>query len=104
VRPIAPVNGDTQFRPLGGAMAGHFHAAAFHFQPIQKGAIPHEHTIAQLFESDRLMGVMHLLHDDRGAAGAGESELIRGACWIAPLALGPERSPLFIPASRGVDS
>jgi len=77
---------DGQLRPIGGGMAGHFHAAAFRFQPIQKGAIPHDDTIAQLFEADRLMGVMHLLHDDRGAAGAGDSELIRGACWIAPLA------------------
>jgi hypothetical protein len=86
VRPRASADGNGQLRPLGQDMAGHFHAAAFHFQPIQKDAIPHDDTIAQLFDSDRLMGVMHLLHDDRGAGGAGESELIRGACWIAPLA------------------
>ena len=28
--------------------------------------------------------MLHLLHDDRGGAGAGESEFVRGACWIAP--------------------
>ena len=86
VRTRVAASSDGQLRPIGGGLAGHFHAAAFRFQPIQKGAIPHDDTIAQLFEAERLMGVMHLLHDDRGAAGAGESELIRGACWIAPLA------------------
>jgi hypothetical protein len=39
--------------------------------------------VTRLFEPDQLLGVMHLLSDDRGAAGAGETEFIRGACWIA---------------------
>ena len=33
--------------------------------------------------------MLHLLHDDRGAAGAGESEFVRGACWIGPIAARP---------------
>jgi len=76
---------DRQMRPMGAGCHGHLHAAAFKFRPIQKGFIHLPETIARLFEPDQLMGVMHLLSDDRGAAGAGESELIRGACWIAPL-------------------
>jgi len=29
---------------------------------------------------------LHLLNDTRIASGTGESELLRGACWIAPIA------------------
>lgn len=75
-----------QMRPLGADFQGHLHAAAFRFRPIQKGFIDLHETVARLFEPDQLMGVMHLLSDDRGAAGAGESEFIRGACWIARVA------------------
>lgn len=75
-----------QLRPIAANAVGHLHAAAFRFRPIQKGSIDLGETVAELFEPNQLMGVMHLLHDDRGAAGAGESELIRGACWIAPVA------------------
>jgi anti-anti-sigma factor len=75
-----------QLRPIAPDAVGHVHAAAFRFRPIQKGSIDLAETVAELFEPNQLMGVMHLINDDRGAAGAGESELIRGACWIAPVA------------------
>jgi anti-sigma B factor antagonist len=75
-----------QFRPVGGGTVGHLHAAAFRFQPIQKGLIDLPATVARLFEPNQLTGVLHLLHDDRGASSAGDSEFIRGACWIAPSA------------------
>ena len=81
-RRTAAVDGG-QMRPLGADRQGHLHAAAFRFRPIQKGFIELADTIARLFEPDQLMGVMHLLSDDRGSAGAGESEFVRGACWIA---------------------
>ena len=71
--------------PLGAGCAGHVHAAAFPFRAIKKGRIDLGETVAALFETDAPLGVLHLLHDDRAAAGAGESELVRGACWIAPL-------------------
>ena len=74
-----------QIRPLSGDCIGHLHAAAFVFRPIQKNYIDLAYTVARLFEPDQLLGVMHLLNDDRGASGAGESELVRGACWIAPV-------------------
>jgi hypothetical protein len=73
-----------QLRPIGERCLGHLHAAAFRFRPIRKGAIEFAETVTSLFESEPLLGVLHLLHDDRGAAGAGESEFVRGACWIAP--------------------
>ena len=74
-----------QLRPVSDSLSGHLHAAAFRFSPMKKGEIELGPTIATLFESDRLQGVLHVLNDDRGAAGAGETELIRGACWVGPI-------------------
>ena len=65
---------------------GHFHAAAFRFRPLRKGIIDLGETVAKLFEPEQLLGVLHLLNDDRGVSGAGESEFVTGACWIGPLA------------------
>jgi hypothetical protein len=42
-------------------------------------------TVKTLFEAETLQGVLHLLNDDREIAGAGQSEFIRGACWIGPI-------------------
>lgn len=71
-------------RPLGrGAWpAGHFHAAAFSYRPLQKGSIDLKSTVTTLFETETLQGVLHLLTDDRVAAGMQQSEFVRGACWI----------------------
>jgi hypothetical protein len=74
-----------QVRPIGPDCAGHFHAAAFRFRPIRKGLIDLGATVTGLFEPEQLLGVLHLLHDDRAIAGCGESEFVRGACWIGPL-------------------
>ena len=63
-------------------------SAAFRFSPMKKGLIELGPTVATLFDADRLLGVLHLLSDDRGAAGAGDSELIRGACWVGPIGPG----------------
>ena len=47
----------------------------------------------KFFEHQTLQGVLHLLYDDRGISGAGESEFVRGACWVGPLHTpGGERS------------
>jgi anti-anti-sigma factor len=75
-----------QLRPLGGDrdLYGHFHAAAFTFAPLKKGRLALKALVAQVFEQQSLLGVLHLLHDDR-PAGAGDSELIRGACWFGPM-------------------
>jgi anti-anti-sigma factor len=74
-------------RPLGpGAdLWGHMHAAAFSFRPLARGAIDLRAAVASLFEGQTLLGVLHLLYDDRGISGAGESEFVRGACWVGPI-------------------
>ena len=74
-------------RPLGKGPwpAGHFHAAAFSYRPLQKGELDVKATVMTLFEAETLQGVLHLLNDDREIAGAGQSEFVRGACWIGPI-------------------
>ena len=44
-----------------------------------------EQTVNGLFESESLMGLLHLLNDDRPGA-AGQSEFTRGVCWVTPIA------------------
>jgi hypothetical protein len=74
-------------RPLGKGQwpAGHFHAAAFSYRPLQKGTLDMKTTVSTLFEAETLQGVLHLLNDDREIIGAGQSEFVRGACWIGPI-------------------
>jgi anti-anti-sigma factor len=74
-------------RPLGnGSQAfAHLHAAAFGYRPMQKGRIELKTAVRSLFDGGGLQGVLHLLADDREIAGGGESEFLRGACWVAPL-------------------
>ncbi len=64
---------------------GHFHAAAFSYRPIQRGVVELQPTVAGLFDGESLLGVLHLLHDDREIVGVGESAFVRGACWVGPI-------------------
>ncbi len=75
-------------RPLSaaGSVLGHFHAAVFPFRPFKKRRIELEDTVPALFDSGQLQGLLHLIHDERTITGAGETELLRGAIWIGPLA------------------
>ncbi|HEY2774998.1 MAG TPA: STAS domain-containing protein [Candidatus Binatia bacterium] len=74
-------------RPLAGSPqpAGHFHAAAFSYRALAKGPIDLAATVESVFTGEALQGILHLIGDDRPAAGAGQSEFVRGACWIAPI-------------------
>ncbi|MGH7173773.1 MAG: STAS domain-containing protein [Gemmataceae bacterium] len=75
VRPLGPMT-----QPMG-----HFHAAPFSHRTLPIGEIDLKGTVAALFETQHLQGVLHLLADYREGAGLGESEFVRGACWAAPL-------------------
>ena len=65
--------------------AGHFHTAVFSYRPLKKGEMDLKTTVSTLFESETLQAVLHLLNDDREIAGAGQSEFVRGACWVGPI-------------------
>lgn len=77
-----------QLRPLApdGALHAHLHAAAFPYRPLRRDRLELAATVRELFESDTLLGLLHLLHDWRPGSGAGQTRLLRGALWIAPLA------------------
>lgn len=74
-------------RPLrdGSAVEGHFHAAVFPYRPLAKGLLPLRETVHDLFKMDTPKSVLHLLSDDRPIEGVGQTELMRGACWFAPV-------------------
>lgn len=64
---------------------GHFHAAVFSYRPFKKRKLDLTDIVGTLFESEDLKAVMHLLNDDREITGGGESEFLRGACWLSPI-------------------
>lgn len=74
-------------RPLGavGQLWGHFHAAVFSYQPLPQRTVELAHLVRGLFINHQLHDVLHLLWDDRGGGGVGESALVRGVGWVAPL-------------------
>jgi anti-anti-sigma factor len=77
VRPLAPQS----------PIRGHFHAAAFPYRAQSKGLLKLEESVAGLLESESVLGLLHLLHDDRPYSGAGESEFVRGSFWTGPVRL-----------------
>jgi hypothetical protein len=78
---------DALLRPLasGSGLLGHLHAAVFPYRPLRKGRIDLSSAVTSLFDGQSLQSVLHLISDPRGFNGAGESELYRGAVWIAPI-------------------
>jgi len=76
---------DSFLRPMANdsAIRGHFHAAAFTYQPLRKTEITLSETVAGLFEKERLCGVLHLINDNRPVDWVGQSVFVRGTCWTA---------------------
>jgi anti-anti-sigma factor len=74
-------------RPLGvmGQLYGHFHAAVFSYHPLPQRTVELSALVRSLFENHQLRDVLHLLWDDRGEAGIGESALVRGVGWVSPI-------------------
>jgi anti-anti-sigma factor len=77
----------SQLRPMrsGNGLTGHFHAAPFSYRPLKKNEIDLKTTVGALFEAETVRDVLHLIGDDRDISGAGQSEFVRGACWIGPV-------------------
>ena len=74
-------------RPLGpvGRLTGHLHAAVFSYRPLPQRTVELEAFVKELFRNHQLRDVLHLLWDDRAEAGVGESALLRGVGWVAPI-------------------
>jgi hypothetical protein len=77
----------SELRRLGSGRAplGHFHTAVFSQRTLSKGELELPPTVSSLFESQQFQTVLHLLGDHRPAVGLGESEFVRGACWVGPI-------------------
>ncbi|MBN2354559.1 STAS domain-containing protein [candidate division KSB1 bacterium] len=85
---IANQNSLTPYlRPLRpeATLLAHIHACAFPYRPLKKGVIDLQSTVTDLFESGSVVGLLHLMHDDRDLVGVGESEFVRGTCWIGAI-------------------
>lgn len=74
-------------RPVaaGSDLLGHFHAVVFTYRPVPQRTVALRALVTKLFMQQRVRGVLHLLGDDRGAAGAGQSAFRRGLCWAGPI-------------------
>lgn len=73
-------------RPVSDQFSGHFHAAVTAFRSLARGKVQMNDVLAEMFQPRSILTVAHLLRDNRAIEGAGESEFLRGACWVFPLA------------------
>jgi hypothetical protein len=64
---------------------GHFHAAVFSYHPLPQRTVELAGLTRALFANHELLDVLHLVWDDRGEAGVGESAFVRGVGWIGPV-------------------
>ena len=74
-------------RPLGGmrALVGHLHAMVFSYHAVPQRTVELSVLLRGFFANHQLRDVLHLIWDDRGDDGVGESALLRGVGWIAPI-------------------
>jgi anti-anti-sigma factor len=76
----------------GTTALGHFHAAVFPYRPLPQGALDLQEAVASLLATESAQTVMHLLADEREFEGVGQTDLMRGACWVGALDF-PDRAP-----------
>lgn len=83
----APAGAADFLRPLdaAGTLHAHVHAALFPYRPVQRGELPFARTVADVLNAAAPASVMHLMTDTRPFEGVGESDLVRGACWVGAL-------------------
>jgi len=90
-------------RPLGvNGPLGHAHAAIFPLRPLKRGVADLTTAVDDLAASTPL-AVLHLLGDPQPVLGSGQSELVRGCCWFAPLSVS-ESSTATTEQNRGDDA
>jgi anti-anti-sigma factor len=74
-------------RPMAGGedLFGHVHAVVFSYRPVPIRTVALRPLVTRLFAQQPVRGLLHLIGDDRGAVGAGQSTLRRGLCWTGPV-------------------
>jgi hypothetical protein len=73
-------------RELGGGspLVAHCHAALFPYRPIPKGELDLAGTVSGVVSTAQPIDVLHLMTDTREFEGVGQTDVLRGACWIGP--------------------
>ncbi|HKO13368.1 MAG TPA: hypothetical protein VJV22_15435, partial [Acidobacteriaceae bacterium] len=66
-------------------VAAHAHAAVLNYRPVQRGNLPFTGTVSKLIGNANPKSLLHLMADSRPYDGVGETELARGACWMAAI-------------------
>jgi hypothetical protein len=85
-RCCGPIN--MYMRPLSQENTmGHIHAAVFPYRPVPKGMLAIHPAVNEILQADRPTAVFHCIVDDREFDGIGETEIIRGAVWVSPVAV-----------------
>lgn len=69
----------------GSPISAHIHAALFPYRPVQRGELPFAQTIAATLAASTPDTVLHLMADTRPFEGVGETDLVRGACWMGAI-------------------
>lgn len=74
-------------RPIGSGTTtqGHFHAVQFAYRPVQRGSLELQKAVTDLLALEPAQGLLHLLADERAFEGSGQTDLMRGACWVGPI-------------------
>jgi len=74
-------------RPMGAGppLRGHFHAAALSYRALPRRVEHPREVLTDLFETQSLDGLLHLLPDVRRVSGVGETTLTRGVAWVVPI-------------------
>ena len=87
-----PVDAEAFLRPLSiesssseSPVLAHVHAAVFPYRPVPRGELPFVKTVAEVLAASTPNAVLHLMADTRPFEGVGETDLVRGACWVGPL-------------------
>jgi anti-anti-sigma factor len=71
-----------QLRPHGATLA-HVHALLFPYRPLPRQHSSLRAALEEQLNAAQPQSLLHLVADDRGPEGVGETELLRGTVWLA---------------------
>jgi anti-anti-sigma factor len=67
------------------SLYGHIHSSVFPFVPLKKTDIDLNETIGYIFNNTEIVDILHLTNDIREITGQGESQFVKGFCWVVPV-------------------
>lgn len=67
------------------AILAHVHAAVFNYRPVQRGELSFAGTVPKVIAASNPKALLHLMADSRPYEGVGETDLVRGACWMGSI-------------------